>query len=75
VYKTFLFYCIICVLHGTGAKNKVIFTHQAVLLIIDLKSQEKILLIVTRLKGHQKDQETLLQWKQRVWNWGIKKLQ
>ena len=55
--------------------NKVIFTHLAVLLTIDLKNQEKILLIVTLLKGHQKDQKILLLWKQKVWNWDIKKLQ
>jgi hypothetical protein len=46
--------------------NKVIFTHLAVLLTIDLKNQEKILLIVTLLKGHQKDQKILLLWKQKV---------
>jgi len=63
------------VLCGTEAKIKVIFTHLAVLLITDLKNQEKILLIVTLLKGHQEDQKILLQWKQKVWNWDIKKLQ
>jgi len=75
VYKIFLFYCIIWVLCGTEAKIKVILTHLAVLLITDLKNQEKILLIVTLLKGHQEDQKILLQWKQKVWNWEIKKLQ
>lgn len=60
---------------GIEAKNKISFTHLAVFLIIDLKNQEKILLIVTLLKGHQKDQRVLLQWKQKVWNWDIRKLQ
>jgi len=54
------------VLCGTEAKIKVIFTHLTVLLITDLKNQEKILLIVTLLKGHQEDQKILLQWKQKV---------
>jgi len=75
VYKIFLFYYIIWLFCGTEAKIKVIFTHLPVLLITDLKNQEKILLIVTLLKGHQEDQKILLQWKQKVWNWDIKKLQ
>lgn len=55
-----------CFIVSSEAKIKVIFTRLAVLLITDLKNQEKILLIVTLLKSHQEDQKILLQWKLKV---------